>query len=422
MKYITWMGLAITVLGTVAVRSAHLAAQQNSAQSQSYAVIDLGTLGGTFSFGGGVNEQGWVNGESSLAGDQVQRAFLWRNGLMVDLGTLGGPNSASGFTLNDAGLVAGASETATLNPLGYQFCDFDGFTDIPAHDCLPFAWRGGVMTQLPLLQDQYRQTGNNGTANQPNNRGEIIGVSEKTLLDPTCPSPTLQQRPVVWRNGAVYELPLLSGDLNGVTTGINDYGQIAGFAGTGQCANEFFHIMLWENGQPQDLGNLGGINNNEAQFINNRGQVVGLSDLPGDLTGDAFLWQNGVINDLGTLPGDVSSAGFAINDKDQIVGQSCDATFNCRAFSWKNGVMSDLNALALANSPLYLVVAFGINSSGKITGLGITSTGEAHAYLAIPSNGSAGGAKSRPAIPENLRQFIQQRLHRGRSAVQAGIK
>jgi probable HAF family extracellular repeat protein len=398
--------------------SAQQLPQQEAGQAQSYTVIDLGTLGGTFSFGGGVNEEGWVNGESTLEGDQIQHAFLWRNEAMVDLRTLGGPNSASGYTLNDAGVVAGASETSTLNPLGYQFCDFDGFTDFPPHDCLPFAWKNGAMTQLPLLQDQYGATGNNGVAQQPNDRGEIVGVSENTSLDPTCSSPILQQRAVLWRNGAIHELPLLSGDLNGVPTGVNDYGQIVGFAGTGQCANEFFHAMFWQNGEPEDLGSLGGINNNQAQFINNRGQVVGLSDLAGDLTGHAFLWQNGVMIDLGTVAGDFSSAGFAINEKDQVVGQSCDVSFNCRAFLWQNGAMTDLNDLTAASSPLYLAVAFGLNSAGEITGLGITNTGEAHAFLAIPDNARPGDAKSRPEVSGTVRQLIQQRLHRGKLRVQ----
>ncbi len=412
------VGAMITASALVA---AHQLTEQREAKAQGYAVIDLGTLGGSFSFGGGVNEQGWVNGESSLQGDQIQHAFLWRNGGMVDLQTLGGPNSASGYTLNDAGVVAGGSETSTLNPLGYQFCDFDGFSDVPPHDCVPFMWRGGVMTQLPLLQDQYGQTGNNGTAQQANNRREIAGVSENTLLDPTCSRPTLQQRPVVWKNGEVYELTLLPGDLNGVTTGINEYGQIVGFAGTGQCANEFFHVMLWENGTPADLGNLGGINNNQAQFINNRGQVVGLSDLSGDLTGHAFLWQDGVMADLGTLRGDTSSAGFAISERGQIAGQSCDANFNCRAFLWQDGVMTDLNALTSSDSPLYLVVAYGINSRGDITGLGITSTGEAHAYLAIPTRGSVGDAKFKPSGPRSLHNFLQPRLYGGKSRVQTRI-
>ena len=185
--------------------------------------------------------------------------------------------------------------------------------------------------------------------------------------------------------------------------------------------------MLWPkgpNGGVIDLGNLGGTILNLAFYINNRGQIVGQSALPGsanctpnsppqDCPFHAFLWQSGIIRDLGTLPGDFSSYAGSINNNSQVVGQSCDANFNCRAFFWENGVMTDLNTLTLAGSPLFLVIAFGINSSREISGLGITSAGEAHAFLATPDNGSAGGAKPKLALPENLRQFIQQRLHRG---------
>ena len=64
---------------------------------------DLGSLGGTLSipgsldhFGGirAVNESGKVAGTSTLAGDEVWHAFVWSNGgTMIDLGTLGGSTS-----------------------------------------------------------------------------------------------------------------------------------------------------------------------------------------------------------------------------------------------------------------------------------------------------------------------------------------
>ncbi len=132
MTYRGWMQIgAITLITASVAVTAQQLPQRNPGHPPSYAVVDLGTLGGTFSFGGGINEEGWVNGESTLSGDQFQHAFLWRDGVMVDLLTLGGPNSASGYALNDAGVVAGGSEISALNPLGYQFCDFDGFTDAP---------------------------------------------------------------------------------------------------------------------------------------------------------------------------------------------------------------------------------------------------------------------------------------------------
>src|SRR5215469_17972556 len=59
-----------------------------------YHVKDLGTLGGTSSNAIGVNNRGQVNGFSTLPGNQQTHAVFWINGLKIDLGTLGGPNSS----------------------------------------------------------------------------------------------------------------------------------------------------------------------------------------------------------------------------------------------------------------------------------------------------------------------------------------
>jgi probable HAF family extracellular repeat protein len=90
-----------------------LAAQQHIR----YTVTDLGTLGGTFSFGVGINNRGWVAGFSTLPGDLNQHAFLWRNGKITDLGTLGGPNSAPSFSpFSERGDVGVEAETSTPDP------------------------------------------------------------------------------------------------------------------------------------------------------------------------------------------------------------------------------------------------------------------------------------------------------------------
>jgi len=47
--------------------------------------------------------------------------------------------------------------------------------------------------------------------------------------------------------------------------------------------------------------------------------------------------------------------------------------------------MTDLNTLVPAHSPLYLLVAFSINSRGEIAGFGVTNDGKIHAYLASPN-------------------------------------
>jgi probable HAF family extracellular repeat protein len=78
-------------------------------------IINLGTLGGTDSYGIAVNQAGQVVGESGTA-DGTTHAFLYAGilgsgGAMVDLGTLGGTES-SAYAINDAGQIAGYSYLA----------------------------------------------------------------------------------------------------------------------------------------------------------------------------------------------------------------------------------------------------------------------------------------------------------------------
>ena len=132
--------------------------------------------------------------------------------------------------------------------------------------------------------------------------------------------------------------------------------------------------------------------------LNNQGQVIGQSDLAGDANFHAFLWTKETgIQDLGTLPGDVNSVAVGINDSGEIVGPSLDANFNPHPYLWRNGVMTALTSLIPANSPLSLLVACSINSSGEIVGLAVTSTGVYHGYLATPSSNGAAGGISSPA-------------------------
>jgi probable HAF family extracellular repeat protein len=77
---------------------------------ESGAMTDLGTLGGSTSWGFAINVNGAVAGSASLPDDVAVHAFVWtEDGGMVDLGTLGGTYSrASG--VNDSGQVSGWSQ------------------------------------------------------------------------------------------------------------------------------------------------------------------------------------------------------------------------------------------------------------------------------------------------------------------------
>jgi probable HAF family extracellular repeat protein len=73
-------------------------------------MTDLGSLGGTLGFVNWLNDKGEVVGQSNLAGDRHNHPFLWRGGRMTDLGTLGGHFGAASY-VNNRGDVAGWSTT-----------------------------------------------------------------------------------------------------------------------------------------------------------------------------------------------------------------------------------------------------------------------------------------------------------------------
>ena len=57
-------------------------------------IIDLGTLGGTLSVAYGINPDGVIAGAAAPPEDFFLHAFVWRDGTMSDLGTLRGPVGA----------------------------------------------------------------------------------------------------------------------------------------------------------------------------------------------------------------------------------------------------------------------------------------------------------------------------------------
>jgi probable HAF family extracellular repeat protein len=348
-----------------------LAAQVSQSKKQPirYTVIDLGLAADQTA---GVADNDSLDYTAALPDGTVHATFR-RHGKKFDLGTLGGPNSSALYGPSDRGQVVGKAETSAKDPNGEDFC-FYGTNLI----CLAFVWQNGQMTALPILG------GNNATASDINNRGEIVGYAETNTPDPTCPPPqVLQSPPVIWKNGEIRELPTFGGDPDGGGSAINDKGQIAGT--TGNCATPF-HAVRWdEDGHVRDLGNLGGTVN-VAQGINNRGHVTGASNLTGDTTGHAFLWtEEKGMQDLGTVEGDSSSYAFSVNDKDQVVGISADINGYLHAFVWQDGIMTDLNKVIQHGFNLGLIEAFDINNRGEIIGLAaLDLNDEDHAFLAIP--------------------------------------
>lgn len=100
-------------------------------------MIDLGSLGGTFGFANALNNRGQVAGSMNLPGDFNSHPFLWDRGTLIDLGTLGGENG-NGDAMNEAGEVTGEADTSIPCT---QNCDHPEVYRA-------YIWRDGVMTDL----------------------------------------------------------------------------------------------------------------------------------------------------------------------------------------------------------------------------------------------------------------------------------
>lgn len=172
-------------------------------------VTELGTLGGAQSLGSGINDRGQVAGVSQTASGEWH-AFLWRDGEMVDLGTLGGPLSLVGNGMGPLGAALGSPDGAALNDRG----DVAGTSETASGEEHAFLWRDGEMTDLGTLG------GANSRAVAMNNRGQVVGYSETA---------SGEQHAFLWQDGRMVDIGALAGEGMSVARAINDRGQIVGY-------------------------------------------------------------------------------------------------------------------------------------------------------------------------------------------------
>jgi probable HAF family extracellular repeat protein len=282
--------------------------------------IDLGTLGkpGANSWinWGGINNLGEAVGQSETAdpdpnGEDICGfgthltcvPFLWRNGHMSALPTLGGHNGQAS-AINNLGQAVGFAEDGALD------------TTCPAGTtnnriALSALWENGKAQVLPLVVNDV-----DGFAFGINDRGQAVGYSGN------CTTAT---HAVMWKDNTAFVLQDLGGTGSNFAYVINNRGQIAGQIGTADGTT--FHAGAWLNGADGAVTDLGVLPGDFAAFatgINDRGQVVGNNFDSNFNWSHGFIWQDGVMTDLNTLiPADSNLfiiSASNINDRGQISG------------------------------------------------------------------------------------------------------
>jgi probable HAF family extracellular repeat protein len=342
----------------------------------------------------------------------VAHGFVWRDGVLTDLGSLLSVNNSQAEALNDHGLIVGSSENGVVDP----------YLNIPA--TFPVAWANDEIFTLGSLG------GYEGNAYSVNESGQATGAATNAIADQYSFLGGTQTRAFLWEDGTMQDLKTLGGP-DAFGQFVNDHGQIAGFSYTssngasppidmflwekdtgmrdlgnlgGTVVNPFwlnnrgeivggattagdqeYHPFLWDGAKLNDLGMFGGNSFGQAQWVNEVGNVVGTAAYPDQVTYHAALWKRGnEVRDLGTVSGDRCSWAWDINERNQVVGTSFARQGVCffghqedlnltaqHAFLWEDGSIIDLNTVVPPDSKLSLSVAWYINDRGEVAGAGL---------------------------------------------------
>ena len=79
-------------------------------------MTSLGTLGGPYSSGAAINRYGQITGQAYTTGGAEAHAFLWSKGHMKDLGAFaGGPGYSWGLAINATATIVGFSQLDSGN-------------------------------------------------------------------------------------------------------------------------------------------------------------------------------------------------------------------------------------------------------------------------------------------------------------------
>jgi len=304
-------------------------------------VTDIGAMGSGDTVALGLNDRGQLAGFSrSAAGGE--RAFVWSaGGGMLDLGLLPGTGNAQAQAINNRGVVTGTAEGVPATPpLAFRWSVTDGMTSLgalaPDANGASFGSAlndagliAGAADTAGLERHAFAWTATKGLADidtlgSSYSDAVAVGARGEVVGSRVLPGDELLYRAYLWEPGAgMRDL----GAAGGVESFVLNMSPGARIAGVVNLASGDQRAMTWTRGEGMRLlGTLGGASSRAFQ-ANDRGQVVGYATDRAQVS-RAFLWsaKAGML-DLNTRlrytpPGLVLDDALAINDAGAIVASS----------------------------------------------------------------------------------------------------
>jgi probable HAF family extracellular repeat protein len=286
----------------------HAARWRVNAQTGAATLEDLGDLHGRITIAFDVNTSGVVVGGSEEAafgfGPGPDEAFVYRNGVMETLPTLGGPG---GFArrINNSGWIT-------------------GFSDAKDGTSHPVVWQPNEQGDYTVI-DLGSLGGTDGWGNTITDDGKVVGLNE-----------TREGAFRAWYwggSGPLTYLPSLSQGGANYAVDLNARGLIVG---NGTDAYGFNHATIWRNGAIHDIHRrFPGMSYSFATAINAEGWIA-VDAFTDDFTERAFAAKGDRVIDLGAAAG-TSGGPYDINDRGWVAGTAVVGGVNNAALWFLHG-------------------------------------------------------------------------------------
>jgi len=237
-------------------------------------VQDLGTFGGTFAVGLGVNHLDQISGYYELS-DGSDHTFFWNRNKWTDIGNLGG-SFTYGYSMNRSAVVTGQSDISNDPDPVFGIPPFHGFQ-----------WSAGILTDFGQIFGSDFNYGNN-----INDSGMSAGAADV--------AGDTGAHAIIWDNGTVQDLTPGSNftawgiDINNQNQVVGSWGGVDPDPADGPPVDSMecpCYAVLWQNGQTTFLEDVvpAGWSLLLGLAINDKGEILARGSFNGGPLGTVLL-------------------------------------------------------------------------------------------------------------------------------------